>query len=125
MDAQYRHSTFPEIYAAGVAAQAEVPAPQAGGLPKTGYLAAAMARIAARNIAAAITQSLPVERSLPRLLDLRILDGGDTGVLLISADVVRPLRLAVPLPGRSGHWLKGLLTRYLLWKLRTGRTYLP
>jgi sulfide:quinone oxidoreductase len=125
VDAQYRHRSFPEIYAAGVAAQADVPAPRVGGLPKTGYLAAAMARIAARNIAAAITRSLPSERSLPHLLDMRILDGGDTGVLLVSADIVWPLRLALSLPGRSAHRMKGLLARYLLWKLRTGRTYLP
>src|SRR5438067_13545115 len=50
-----------------------------------------------------------------RLLDLRLLDGGDTGVLLVSADLIRPLRLAVPLPGRLAHGTKLLLAHYLLW----------
>ena len=52
-------------------------------------------------------------------------DGGDGGVLLVTADLGRPLRLAVPLPGRTADRAKGLLVRYLLWKLRTGRTALP
>jgi hypothetical protein len=84
-----------------------------------------MARIAAQNIAAAITGAVGARHTLPRLLDLRLLDGGDTGVLLLTADVIRPVRLALRLPGRATHLLKGLLTRYLLWKLRTGRSSLP
>jgi sulfide:quinone oxidoreductase len=121
VDAQYRHVRYPEIYAVGVAASS----PATAGAPKTGYLAAAAARVTAQNIAAVIMGSAPAARALPRLLDLRILDGGDTGVLLLSADLERPLRLALPLPGRTAHWLKRLLTRYLLWKLHTGRTHWP
>jgi hypothetical protein len=45
--------------------------------------------------------------------------------VLLSADLARPLRLALPLPGRSAHWIKRLLVRYLLWKLHTGRTHRP
>jgi sulfide:quinone oxidoreductase len=121
VDARYRHEHYPEIYAAGVAASSPVTA----GTPKTGYLAAATARVAAQNIAAVIGRSAPAARALPRLRDLRIIDGGDTGVLLLSADLARPLHLALPLPGRTAHWLKRLLTRYLLWKLHTGRSHWP
>jgi sulfide:quinone oxidoreductase len=120
VDAQYRHVLYPEIYAVGVAASSPVTV----GTPKTGYLAAAAAKVAAQNIAAVIMGSAPAARALPRLRDLRILDGGDMGVLL-SADLARPLRLALPLPGRSAHWIKRLLVRYLLWKLHTGRTHWP
>jgi hypothetical protein len=84
-------------------------------LPKTGYLSPAMAKVAAQNIAAAITGTADVRHPRPRLLDLQLIDGGDTGLL----------RLAVRLPGGAAHRLKGLLTRYLLWKLRTGRSSLP
>jgi len=125
VDAQYRHCSFPEIFAAGEAAQANVPAPPRGGLPKTGYLATATARAAARNLASAITHKAPRGRALPSLLDLRIIDGGDAGMLLLSGTFIRPFRTAVLLPGRSAHRLKKVLTRYVLWKLRTGRTYLP
>jgi hypothetical protein len=67
----------------------------------------------------------PAARALPRLGDLRIIDGGDTGVLLLSAGLERPMRLALPLPGRTAHWIKRLLARYLLWTLHTGRTHWP
>jgi hypothetical protein len=83
------------------------------------------AKAAARNVAAAITGSGRVAQVLLRLLDLRLLDGGDTGVLLVSADLMHPLRLAVPLPGRLAHTTKVLLAHYLLWKLRTGHIALP
>jgi sulfide:quinone oxidoreductase len=125
VDGEYRHRTFPEIFAAGVAARLSLKASTATAVPKTGYIAAAMGRAAARSIAAAIDWKVPKQRTLPRMLDFRILDGGDTGLLLVSGVLGRPLRLALPLPGRSAHRIKGLLSRYILWKLRTGRTYLP
>lgn len=125
VDARYRHVRYPEIYAVGVAAKPAAQSPLADALPKTGYLSTAMARAAAHNIAAALTGEAPATRPLPRLLDLRLIDGGDSGVLLLIADLGRPLRVALPLPGHTAHRAKGLLTRYLLWKLRTGRTALP
>ena len=84
-----------------------------------------MARAAARNVAAAITGSTRVAPVLPRLLDVRILDGGDTGLLLVSADLNRRLGLALTLPGRVAHAAKTLLAHYVIWKLRTGYTNLP
>jgi sulfide:quinone oxidoreductase len=126
VDAHYRHAQFPEIFAAGDVARVPVPdVPFTGGLPRTGFLARAMARRAARNLAAAILGTAPAGRTLPRLLDFRILDGGDTGLLLVTAQLVRPVQLALPLPGRLAHYGKLMLARYILWKLRTGRTYLP
>lgn len=128
VDARYRHGRYPEIYAAGVAARLSGPAgaaPAQASALHTGYLSAAMAKAAARNVAAAITGCAPAARSLPRLRDLRLLDGGDGGLLLAMADLGRPRQVAVPLPGRTAHWAKRALTRYLLWKLRTGRTHLP
>jgi sulfide:quinone oxidoreductase len=126
VDEQYRHRTFHQIYAAGVAARLDESEPAESAVPKTGYIAASMGKVAARNVAAAIRGEAPERRTLPRLLDLRILDGGDTGMLLVGGRLLgRRLDRAIGLPGRSAHRLKELLTRYLLWKLRTGRTYLP
>lgn len=123
--AGYRHLRYPEIYAAGVGARPIMPAPLADAWPKTGYLSTIMAKRAAQAIAAAISGKEVAGRPLPRLLDLRLIDGGESGILLLSADLARPRHLALPLPGRLAHRAKGLLTRYLLWKLRTGRTALP
>jgi sulfide:quinone oxidoreductase len=83
VDARCRHAHYPQIYAAGVAAQLGT-RPSPARLPKTGYLSAAMVKAAAQNVAAAITGSTRVAPVLPRLLDVRILDGGDTGLLLVS-----------------------------------------
>jgi sulfide:quinone oxidoreductase len=123
VDAQYRHQSYPEIYAAGLAARLQMPRAEA--LPKTAYLASAAGRAAATNLAAVIQGRAPTAPTLPRLLDLSILDGGDAGLLLAGAGAPLPFRVALSLPGRTAHWANEALLRYLLWKLRTGRTYLP
>jgi NADH dehydrogenase FAD-containing subunit len=125
VDEQYRHRLYPEIYAVGMAAQPAVAATANAGVPKTGYLAAAMAKAAARSIVATLTRTVPVTRPLPRLLDARIIDGGDCGMAMISVGRKHTFRVAVSLPGATAHRLKNILRCYLLWKLRTGRTYLP
>ncbi|HVC82438.1 MAG TPA: FAD-dependent oxidoreductase [Chloroflexota bacterium] len=126
VDARYRHQAHPEIYAVGLAARlaASPPAPSSD-LPKTGYLTSVTARAAARSMAVAIAGTSPPAQSLPRLLDLRILDGGGAGLLLVNVRLIVPVRLALPLPGRTAHRAKRLLIRYILWKLRTGRVQLP
>jgi sulfide:quinone oxidoreductase len=125
VDEYYRHRQYPEIYAAGVAADPEAIVAAHTSVPKTGYLATSMAKAAARSMAAAVTWTVPNARALPRVVDIRIVDGGDVGLLLLSIGRTRPLRLALSLPGRLSHYLKRALNRYVLWKLRTGRTYLP
>jgi len=125
VDGYYRHHTFPEIYAAGMAAQVHGSPAHSGGVPKTGYMATVAAKQLAKNLAAAITWTAPDEPVLPRLRDLRILDGGDGGILLARFELRRPHHLVLQLPGRTASRLKRLLTRYILWKLRTGRTALP
>lgn len=125
VDAQYRHVSFPRIYAVGVAARGEDGALPLEARPKTGYLATVMARAAAGDIAAAITGSPPMPPSVPRLRDLRLLDGGNVGVLLVAIDGIYGVRLALRVPGCLAHWTKRLLARYVLWKLYTGHTNLP
>ena len=54
---RYQHETYPNIYAAGVASQVKPPVPTEvpTGVPKTGWMAEVMAKVAAHNIAAAIS----------------------------------------------------------------------
>jgi hypothetical protein len=42
-----------------------------------------------------------------------LIDGGDAGDLLVTAERSHPLHLAPPLPGRTPHRAKRVLARYL------------
>jgi sulfide:quinone oxidoreductase len=127
VDKQYRHVRFPDIYAVGVASHFSEPVEPLGHArpPHTGYLSLHMGRIAGGNVAASLDCGKPAERPLPERLDIRILDGGDAGLLLTSRGQVRLRHRARSLPGRSAHYLKSAVERYLVWRLRTGRMDLP
>lgn len=130
VDKQYRHIRFPEVYAAGVAAHFNEPIEplgQYGRPPHTGYLSLHMGKIAGRNVAASLGCGSPASRTLPTWIDIRVLDGGDVGLLLTSRGKTQ-LQLqhrARSLSGRSAHYLKKAIERYLVWRLRTGRIDLP
>ena len=130
IDDTYRHIRFPEVYAVGVAAQFNQPVEPFGDdarPPHTGYLSLHMGKIAGQNVAASLDCGRRARRPLPDWVDIRILDGGDVGLLLTSHGKTR-LRLrhrARELPGRSGHYFKSAVERYLVWRLRTGRMDLP
>ncbi len=76
-------------------------------------------------MAASLDCGEPAERTLPDRVDIRILDGGDAGLLLTSRGEARLHHKARSLPGRSAHYLKSAVERYLVWRLRTGRMDLP
>jgi NADPH-dependent 2,4-dienoyl-CoA reductase/sulfur reductase-like enzyme len=124
---QYRHVRFPEIYAVGVAAHFSQPVEPLGFArpPHTGYLSLHMGRIAGGNVAASLDCGEPGKRPLPERLDIRILDGGDAGLLLTSRGKARLRHSVRALPGHSAHRLKTAVERYLVWRLRTGRMNLP
>lgn len=124
---QYRHVDHDTVYAAGVAAYFQESVPPLGltRAPYTGYLATRMGKTAAENVAASLGYGAPAARTLPRMLDVRVLDGGDTGVLLTSRANGAIRNHARRLPGPSAHYLKAALERYLVWRLRTGRMNLP
>jgi sulfide:quinone oxidoreductase len=127
VDEQYRHIRFPDIYAVGVASHFNQPVAPLGYArpPHTGYLSLHMGRIAGVNVAASLECGAPAERALPERLDIRILDGGDAGLLLTSRGKARLRHRARTLPGHSAHYVKSAVERYLVWRLRTGRMDLP
>jgi NADPH-dependent 2,4-dienoyl-CoA reductase/sulfur reductase-like enzyme len=127
VDDHYRHVHFPDIYAVGVASHFSQPVAPLGSArpPHTGYLSLHMGRIAGVNVAASLDCGLPAERPLPERLDIRILDGGDAGLLLTSQGKTRLHHNARRLPGSLAHYLKSAVERYLIWRLRTGRMNLP
>jgi len=124
VDDGYRHATFDNIYAIGVAVAYppvdETPVPV--NFPKTGHMTVLMAKAASRNIAAAIQGGDRVTRPLSVRC---IMDMGNTAVRM-QADPVRPPRNHVSMSvGRHWLWAKKAYERYFLWKMKTGNTKLP
>ncbi|HEX8919301.1 MAG TPA: FAD/NAD(P)-binding oxidoreductase [Chloroflexota bacterium] len=130
VDKQYRHIRFPDVYAVGVAARFNEtiePLGYYGKPPHTGYLSLHMGKIAGKNVAASLGHGSPSRRTLPEMVDIRVLDGGDAGLLLTSRgkNQLQMHNRARSLSGRSAHFLKKAIERYLVWRLRTGRINLP
>lgn len=127
VSAQYRHTSQPDIYAAGVASYFQEPVNPLGCIhpPGTGYLSVRMGKAAAQNVAASLECGAPARRTLPYVFDLRIIDGRSTGLLLSSRGTSQLHHAARYLPGKSARALKTTVERYLIWKLRTGRMDLP
>ena len=125
--AQYRHVSQPDIYAAGVASYFNGPTEPLGCAhpPGTGYLSVRMGKAAAQNVADSLECGPPAKRTLPYVLDVRIIDGRSNGLLLSSRGTSSLHHAARHLPGASARTLKTAVERYLIWKLRTGRTDLP
>ncbi len=121
VDEYYRHQTFSDIYAVGVAVAfppvEETPVPV--NFPKTGHMTEQMAAMAAHNIASEVRGSNKAFRPLHAEC---ILDMGDRAVR-IKADPFRPPRnVALFSEGRRWLWAKKAFDRYFLWKSRRGKT---
>jgi hypothetical protein len=80
-----------------------------------------MGKAAGENAAASLGYGKPATRTLPYVVDMRILDAGDTGLLLASWGNSSLHNAAGQLPGRTAHYLKAAVERLLVWQLRTGR----
>lgn len=119
-DDGFRHPTFDNVYAVGVAvAYPPVDAtPVPVNFPKTAHMTLQMARAAAHNIAADIQGGARIERapSVRCILDL-----GDRAAHML-ADPVRPPRNRVAMSvGRRWLWAKKLYEPFFLWRMRGGR----
>lgn len=127
VNSRYQHTTYPEIYSAGVAVAVKVPEPTAipTGVPKTGYMSELMAGVAAHNIAAAITGGAPEDLPFADLHALCILDAGRQGMIMATDRIFAPRQREILLSGPWSHWSKVLFEKYYLKRMRTGRNYLP
>jgi len=104
VDEQFRHTAFPDVFAAGVAIAIAPPAPTPvpAGVPKTGQMTETMAKVAAHNMAADIDGS---DRHLLPIGDLDaicILDAGNNGVIFKASHV-----LAANSNGKHSHIIAG------------------
>ncbi len=124
----YQSKAYPEIYAAGIAAQVPVPWQTAVpiGIPKTGFPTESMAKVAARNIAAAIKGEPPAShKDFGQMAAVCMMDAGNNGVMTLADHMLPPRKAAVMIPGPQVHAMKVGFEKYYLWKSRHGYIRLP
>lgn len=124
----YQSKAYPEIYAAGIAAQVPVPWQTSVpiGIPKTGFPTESMAKIAARNVAAAIKgEAQMAHKDFADMAAVCMMDAGNNGVLILADHMLPPRKAAVMIPGPQVHAMKLAFEKYYLWKSRHGYVRLP
>jgi NADH dehydrogenase FAD-containing subunit len=124
----YQTVTHPNVYAVGIATA--VPAPWASanavGVPKTGFPAETMARVAAENIASQIRGEAPTkEENFADIPAVCIMDAGNNGVVILADKMLPPRKHGVMIPGPQSHAAKLAFEKYFLWKARHGYVKLP
>lgn len=129
VDDYFRHTQYPNIFAAGVAVAVAPPAPCNAGcsVPKTGYISEVMAKVAARNIVASL-RGQPLTPKPTTELDAKcIMDAGNQGIIMFTDRIYKPggRKIELLIPGPWGHWAKVWFEKYFLWKMRTGRVQWP
>lgn len=126
-DDYYRHRSYENIYAAGVAVQIkpQMPTPVPTGVPKTGWMSEVMGKTAAHNIVAAITGSEPRKVPFSEIKPLCIMDAGSQGMIIVLERVFKPRRWEILVPGPWSHWAKLAFEKYYLTRIKHGLVYLP
>jgi NADH dehydrogenase FAD-containing subunit len=120
---EYRHVEHDTIYAAGVAScfdHAVPPLPERRPI-QSGYLSLHMGERAGQNAAASLGYGRPAGQTLPFVVDLRVVDGGNAGLLLASRGRDSLRHSSVRLPGKSAHGLKLAIEHRILHELQSGR----
>ena len=126
IDDEFRHPEHPEVFAAGVDIAIAPPAatPVPAGVPKTGQMSEAMAKIAAQNIAADITGGAAKRMPLSELAAFCILDAGGSGIIFRADHVLGTSKHAHVMSGPQAHWAKMAFERYFLASRKHGMTAL-
>jgi len=123
-DNDFRHKTYKNIFAVGVAVAIAPPeqTPVPTGVPKTGYMTVKMARTAASAIASDITGA----RVLSYEMDvICLMDMGSTAAYMSAKPILPPRQDIVLRKTRLAKWAKLAFERYFLWKIRHGFSNLP
>lgn len=119
----YQHPKYPDVYAAGIAAQVDPPSPTPVkcGVPKTGYPSEQMAKTAAHNIAVAVTGRGEVHM-LPfgDIKALCIMDTGNMGMMILGDHMLPPREHELIVPGPQAHWAKLAFEKHFLGTRRRG-----
>lgn len=123
---EYRHPEHPEVFAAGVDIAIPPPGetPVPAGVPKTGQMSEAMAKVAARNIAADLGHGEHQRMALSDLQAICILDAGNGGVIFKADNVLSEDATARVFAGPQAHWAKIAFERIFLGSRKRGRLVL-
>lgn len=124
---RYQHVSYENIYAAGVAVQVKPPAATEvpTGVPKTGWMAEVMGKVAAHNIGVAINGGEPMEMPFADIKPLCIMDAGNQGMIIVLERVFKPRRYEIMIPGPWSHWAKLAFEKYYIGKMKRGLVQLP
>lgn len=124
----YQLPEHPNVYAAGIAAAASSPwiTTNPVGVPKTGFPAETMARVAAANIVSQVRGEPPSrEENFADIPALCVMDAGNNGVVMVADKMLPPRKRAMMIPGPQSHTAKLAFEKYFLWKARHGYAALP
>jgi sulfide:quinone oxidoreductase len=124
----YQTLGHPNVYAVGIATAVNAPwtTANAVGVPKTGFPAETMARVAAENIAMQIRGEQPTkEENFGDIPAVCIMDAGNNGVVILADKMLPPRKRGVMIPGPQSHAAKIAFEKYFLWKARHGYVKLP
>ena len=124
----YQTHTHDNVYAVGIATAVDAPwqSANAVGVPKTGFPAETMARVAAANIVAQIRGEEPGrEENFADIPAVCIMDAGNNGVIILADHMLPPRKHGVMIPGPQSHAAKLAFEKYFLWKTRHGYVKLP
>jgi len=124
VDRHFRHQTFPNIYAIGVAVALPPveETPVAVNFPKTGHMTEQMARIAGRNVAVDIQGG---DKTSHDLMAECIMDMGDEAAHMVADPIRPPRNVSEMSKGRRWLWAKKFFANYYLWKIRRGLSRSP
>ena len=124
----YQTRDHANLYAVGIATAVNAPwtTANAVGVPKTGFPAETMARVAAANIASQIKGEQPAtEEKFGDIPAVCIMDAGNNGVVILADKMLPPRKHGVMIPGPQSHAAKLAFEKYFLWKARNGYVKLP